>query len=107
MSSEIKRRAEHGVFYANVTYMSIRLRDCLKTVDRDEAQRRIIELKLLPYAEVDLHLLEVQLSCSNALHKANNYFVGSELGQPRIPIDTSQKESQNPGHETSPTEKPK
>jgi hypothetical protein len=46
MSSEIKRRAEHGVFYANVTYMSIRLRDCLKTVDRDEAQRRIIELKL-------------------------------------------------------------
>ena len=46
MSSEIKRRAEHGVFYANVTYMGIRLRDCLKTVDRDEAQRRIIELKL-------------------------------------------------------------
>jgi len=46
MSSEIKRRVEHGVFYANVTYMGVRLRDCLKTVDRNEAQRRIIELKL-------------------------------------------------------------
>ena len=46
MSSEIKRRVEHGVYYANVTYMGVRLRDCLKTVDRNEAQRRIIELKI-------------------------------------------------------------
>jgi integrase len=46
MSSEIKRRVERGIFYANVTYMGIRLRDCLKTVDRDEAQRRVMELKL-------------------------------------------------------------
>ena len=46
MSSEIVRRGKEGIYYANVTYMGIRLRDRLKTVDRDEAQRRIIELKL-------------------------------------------------------------
>jgi len=46
MSSEIKRRGKHGVYYANVSYMGERLRDCLKTGDRDLAQRRIIELKL-------------------------------------------------------------
>lgn len=46
MSSEIVRRGRQGIYYANVTYMGIRLRDRLKTVDRDEAQRRLIELKL-------------------------------------------------------------
>jgi integrase len=46
MSSEIKRRGKHGVYYANVSYMGQRLRDCLKTADSNEAQRRIIELKL-------------------------------------------------------------
>jgi integrase/recombinase XerD len=46
MSSEFKRRGKHGIYYANVSYMGERLRDCLKTVDRDEAQRRIIELKI-------------------------------------------------------------
>ena len=46
MSSEIIRRGKEGVYYANVTYMGIRLRDRLKTVNRDEAQRRLIELKL-------------------------------------------------------------
>ena len=47
MSNEFVRRGGQGVYYANVTYRGIRLRDCLKTVDRNEAQRRIIELKLL------------------------------------------------------------
>ena len=46
MSSEIVRRGKEGIYYANVTYMGIRLRDRLKTVDRDEAQSRIIELKI-------------------------------------------------------------
>ena len=46
MSSEIIRRGKEGIYYANVTYMGIRLRDRLKTVNRDEAQRRLIELKL-------------------------------------------------------------
>ena len=46
MSSEIVRRGKEGIYYANVTYMGVRLRDRLKTVDRDEAQRRLIELKL-------------------------------------------------------------
>ena len=47
MSSEIIRRSNHGSYYANVSYMGVRLRDCLKTVNRNEAQRRLIELKLL------------------------------------------------------------
>ena len=46
MSTEIFRRAKEGIYYANVTYIGIRLRDLLKTVNRDEAQRRLIELKL-------------------------------------------------------------
>ena len=46
MSTEIFRRAKEGIYYANVTYMGIRLRDRLKTVNRDEVQRRLIELKL-------------------------------------------------------------
>lgn len=46
MSSEIIRRGKEGIYYANVTYIDIRLRDLLKTVNRDEAQRRLIELKL-------------------------------------------------------------
>ena len=46
MSTEIFRRAKEGIYYANVTYMGIRLRDRLKTINRDEAQRRLIELKL-------------------------------------------------------------
>jgi hypothetical protein len=46
MSSEIIRRGKEGIYYANVTYMGIRLRDRLKTVNRDEVQRRLIELKL-------------------------------------------------------------
>jgi integrase len=46
MSSEIKKRGKRGNYYANVSYMGVRLRDCLETVDRDEAQRRILELKL-------------------------------------------------------------
>ncbi len=46
MSSEIIRRGKEGIYYANVTYMGKRLRDRLKTVNRDEAQRRLIELKL-------------------------------------------------------------
>jgi hypothetical protein len=46
MSSEIIRRGKERIYYANVTYMGIRLRDRLKTVNRDEAQRRLIELKL-------------------------------------------------------------
>ena len=46
MSSKIVRRAKEGIYYANVTYMGIRLRDLLKTVNRDEAQRRLIEFKL-------------------------------------------------------------
>ena len=46
MSSEIKRRGKHGVYYANVTYMGVRLRDCLNTVNRDEAQTEVIKLKL-------------------------------------------------------------
>ena len=46
MSSEIKRRGKSDIYYANVWYRGVRLRDCLKTPDRDEAQRRLIELKL-------------------------------------------------------------
>jgi integrase len=46
MSSEIKRRGKSNIYYANVRYMGIRLRDCLKTSDSNEAQRRLIELKL-------------------------------------------------------------
>ena len=46
ISSEIVGRGKEGIYYANVTYMGIRLRDRLKTVNRDEAQRRLIELKL-------------------------------------------------------------
>ena len=46
MSTEIFWRAKEGIYYANVTYIDIRLRDLLKTVNRDEAQRRLIELKL-------------------------------------------------------------
>ena len=46
MSTEIFWRAKEGIYYANVTYIGIRLRDLLKTVNRDEAQRRLIELKL-------------------------------------------------------------
>ena len=46
MSSEIVRRGKEGIYYANVTYMGIRLRDRLKTINRDEAQRRLIEIKL-------------------------------------------------------------
>ena len=47
MPSEIIRRNKHGSYYANVSYMGVRLRDCLKTVNRNEAQRRLIELKHL------------------------------------------------------------
>ena len=45
-STEIFRRAKEGIYYANVTYMGIRLRDRLKTINREEAQRRLIEIKL-------------------------------------------------------------
>jgi hypothetical protein len=47
MSSEIVLRGKERIYYANVTYMGIRLRDRLKTVNRDEVQRRLIELNLL------------------------------------------------------------
>ena len=46
MSSEIKRRGKHRIYYANVTYMGVRLRDCLDTVDRNEAQHRLTELRI-------------------------------------------------------------
>ena len=46
MSSEIVLRGKERIYYANVTYIGIRLRDLLKTVNRDEAQRRLIVLKL-------------------------------------------------------------
>jgi hypothetical protein len=46
MSCEIIWRGKEGTCYANVTYMGIRLRDRLKTANRDESQRRLIQLKL-------------------------------------------------------------
>jgi integrase len=46
MSSEIKRRGKGRIYYANVTYMGVRLRDCLDTVDRNEAQHRLTELRI-------------------------------------------------------------
>ena len=46
MSSEIKRRGKGRIYYANASYLGVRLRDCLKTVIRDEAIRRLIELKI-------------------------------------------------------------
>ncbi|MGV7222294.1 MAG: tyrosine-type recombinase/integrase [Nitrospinales bacterium] len=46
MTSEIQRRGKGRVYYANTSFMGVRIRDCLKTVVRDEAIRRLIELKL-------------------------------------------------------------
>lgn len=46
MSSEITRRGKGRIYYANASYLGVRIRDCLKTVIRDEAIRRLIELKI-------------------------------------------------------------
>jgi integrase len=46
MSSEFIRRGKNRIYQAHVTYMGVRLRDSLRTTDRNEAQRRLIELKL-------------------------------------------------------------
>lgn len=43
--NEIKLRGE--IYYANTSHQKERLRDCLKTDDRYEAQRRLVELKFL------------------------------------------------------------
>ncbi len=44
---EIFRRGKSKVWYARVSYRGQRIEDCLKTCDRDEAQKRLIELKLM------------------------------------------------------------
>jgi len=47
MSRIIKRSKKPGSFYfANTWHCGVRLRDCLKTSDRREAQRRLTELEI-------------------------------------------------------------
>ena len=46
MSSELQRRGKGRVYYANASYLGVRIRDCLKTVIRDEAIRRLFQLKI-------------------------------------------------------------
>jgi len=45
--SEIKLRGKGIIFYADCSHQNVRLRDCLNTDDRYEAQRRLVELKFM------------------------------------------------------------
>ena len=43
--NDIKLRGD--IYYANLSHQGVRLRDCLKTDDREEAQRRLTELRFM------------------------------------------------------------
>jgi integrase len=46
MSDRIIQRGKKGVFYADTMYMSVHIKDCLRTTDEKIARRRLWEIKI-------------------------------------------------------------